>query len=145
MEFSLLNQDEVAINLSDFRGKKVIVFFYPKAFTPGCTKQNCELSENYDKLLDSGYVLIGISPDKCEKLAKFKNDYNLNQILLSDTEKVVAKQFGAWGIKKNYGKEYEGLIRSCFVLDENGEIIKEYRNHKATGFAARLIKDLLGE
>lgn len=145
MDFTLLNQDEVAINLSDFRGKKVIVFFYPKAFTPGCTKQNCELSENYDKLLDNGYVLIGISPDKCEKLAKFKNDYNLNQILLSDENKEVAKLFGAWGIKKNYGKEYEGLIRSCFVLDENGEIIKEYRNHKATGFAARLMKDLLGE
>ncbi|MBZ7986808.1 thioredoxin-dependent thiol peroxidase [Campylobacter canadensis] len=143
MDFTLQNQDGVNINLSDFLGKKVILFFYPRAFTPGCTKQNCELSQNYDEFLKKGYVLIGISPDSVEKLAKFKEEYKLNQILLSDINKEVAKQFNAWGIKKNYGKEYEGLIRSSFVIDEKGQIIKEYKNHKASTIAAKLAKELL--
>ncbi len=123
-QFELLNQDGVKIALKDFIGKKVILYFYPKDNTPGCTTEACDFSANYDKFGGKNAVIIGISPDSVASHEKFISKFDLKHILLSDSEKEVAKAYGALGLKKNYGKEYEGLIRSTFVIDETGKIIK---------------------
>lgn len=141
-DFTLQNADGVSVSLDDFAGKKVILFFYPKNFTPGCTNENCDFNASYAEFIKRGYALVGISPDKVESHAKFKDAHSLKQVLLSDPDKEVAKAYGAWGIKKNYGKEYEGLIRSTFVIDENKNIIKEYKNIRAKGHVERLLKEL---
>ena len=132
-DFSLKNSDETLISLKDFLGKKVIIYFYPKDDTPGCTTQACDFTANYDKLRNNEIVVIGISPDSTNSHLKFIDKYKLKHILLSDPQKEVIKTYGAWGIKKNYGKEYEGLIRSTFIIDEKGKISKIYKNVKAKG------------
>ncbi|AXP09385.1 thioredoxin-dependent thiol peroxidase [Campylobacter hepaticus] len=127
-EFELLNQDGIKVSLKDFIGKKVILYFYPKDSTPGCTTQACDFSMHYDQFNDKNAVIIGISPDSVASHEKFITRFNLKHILLSDPEKEVCKIYGVWGIKKNYGKEYEGVIRSTFIIDEVGKIIKIYTN-----------------
>ncbi|WP_297194234.1 thioredoxin-dependent thiol peroxidase [uncultured Campylobacter sp.] len=141
-DFSLKNSDETLISLKDFLGKKVIIYFYPKDDTPGCTTQACDFTANYDKLRNNEIVVIGISPDSTNSHLKFIDKYKLKHILLSDPQKEVIKTYGAWGIKKNYGKEYEGLIRSTFIIDEKGKISKIYKNVKAKGHIDVLLKDL---
>lgn len=141
-DFSLKNSDETLISLKDFLGKKVIIYFYPKDDTPGCTTQACDFTANYDKLRNNEIVVIGISPDSTNSHLKFIDKYKLKHILLSDPQKEVIKIYGAWGIKKNYGKEYEGLIRSTFIIDEKGKISKIYKNVKAKGHIDVLLKDL---
>ncbi|EAK0436724.1 thioredoxin-dependent thiol peroxidase [Campylobacter lari] len=140
--FELLNQDGVKISLSDFLGKKIILYFYPKDNTPGCTTQACEFSQNYDEFLEQNAVIIGISPDSVKSHENFIKKYDLKHTLLSDSEKEICKLYGAWGLKKNYGKEYEGLIRSTFVIDESGSIIKIYKNVKAKDHAFKVLKEL---
>ena len=141
-QFELLNQDGVKIALKDFIGKKVILYFYPKDNTPGGTTEACDFSLNYDKFGNKNAVIIGISPDSATSHEKFISKFDLKHILLSDSEKEVAKAYGAWGIKKNYGKEYEGIIRSTFVIDETGKIARIYSNVRVKDHALKVLESL---
>lgn len=143
--FTLPDQSGQPLALKDLQGKRVILFFYPKAFTPGCTAEACDFRDAAGELRQAGYALLGISPDPVERLAKFQAEFGLPYRLLSDPDHAVAARYGAWGTKKNYGKEYEGLIRSTYVLDAQGKVEKVYAAVKAKGHVARLTRDLLGE
>jgi peroxiredoxin Q/BCP len=141
-DFSLLNQDAKTVNLSDYRGKKVILYFYPAAATPGCTKEACDFNDALNPLEAAGYTVIGISPDDTPKLANFKQAQDLNFELLSDLDKEIHQAYGAYGEKTLYGRVYTGVLRSTFVLDENGVIQLALYNVKATGHVAMLRKQL---
>ena len=139
-DFNVVNQDGENVKLSDFKGKKVILYFYPKADTPGCTAESCNLRDNYDDLLNKGYKIIGVSPDKPEKQKKFAEKYNLPFPLLADVDKEMIKAYGAWGIKKMYGKEYEGLLRTTYVIDEEGKIAKVFPKVKTKDHADQILE-----
>lgn len=141
-EFTLPDDRGNDVSLSDFRGRHVIVYFYPAAMTPGCTKQACDFSDSLDRLTQEGYTVLGISPDKPEKLAKFRDRDNLTITLLSDPDRDVLRAWGAFGPKKMYSKMVEGVIRSTFVVDESGKITLAQYNVKATGHVAKLRRDL---
>lgn len=141
-EFSLLNQDGVQLSLKDFAGKKVVLYFYPKDNTPGCTIEANEFSELYEDFLAKNAVVLGVSPDNDKSHCKFITKFRLKHTLLCDTDKLVARAYGAWGLKKNYGKEYEGLIRSTFVIDEGGKIAQIYKNVKAKAHAKAVLESL---
>lgn len=141
-EFTLTDDTGAEVGLSDFLGKKVIVYFYPAAMTPGCTKQACDFTDSLDALQASGYEVLGISPDKPEKLARFREKESLTIRLLSDPDKTVMKEYAAFGEKKLYGKVVEGVIRSTVVVDEDGKVFLAQYNVKATGHVAKLRKDL---
>ena len=141
-EFTLLNDAGEDVALRDFLGRKVIVYFYPAAMTPGCTKQACDFTDSLDSLQAQGYEVVGISPDKPEKLAKFRERDGLTITLLSDPDKTVLSDYGAYGEKKLYGKVVEGVIRSTVVVDEDGKVFLAQYNVKATGHVAKLRKDL---
>ncbi|MAU81729.1 thioredoxin-dependent thiol peroxidase [Gordonia sp. Z-3] len=140
--FTLPDAQDNAVSLSDYAGRKVIVYFYPAAATPGCTKQACDFRDNLAELNDSGIDVVGISPDKPAKLAKFVADEGLTFPLLSDPEKKVLTEWGAFGEKKMYGKTVTGVIRSTFLVDENGTIAAAQYNVRATGHVAKLRRDL---
>jgi peroxiredoxin Q/BCP len=141
-DFRLPDSDGNEVSLSDFRGKHVVVYFYPAASTPGCTKQACDFRDNLADLNDAGFAVVGISPDKPEKLAKFVADEGLTFPLLSDPDRAVLKAWGAFGEKKNYGRTIMGVIRSTFIVDPDGKIEKAMYNVRATGHVAKLRKDL---
>ena len=141
-EFTLLDADGKEVSLSSFRGQRVIVYFYPAAMTPGCTKEACDFRDNIASLAAAGVTVLGISPDAPPKLAKFRDRDGLNFPLLSDPDHKVHEAYGAWGEKKLYGKTMVGVIRSTFVVDEDGKISRPYYNVKATGHVARLRQDL---
>ena len=128
--FTLLNQQEQPVSLNDFRGKKVLVYFYPKALTPGCTTQACGLRDSKLELDELGLVVLGISPDTPKKLAQFIEKKSLNFTLLSDPDHKIAEQFGVWGEKKFMGKTYDGIHRISFLIDENGKIIHVFDKFK---------------
>jgi len=128
---------------SDFAGKGLVIYFYPKAFTPGCTGESCDFRDNHERFLANGYQVVGVSPDPSTRLAEFRDEYQLPFPLLSDEDHSMADDFGAWGIKKNYGKEYEGLIRSTFVLDAHGTIEHAWYNVRAKAHVARVEKTLI--
>ena len=130
--FTLLNQQESPISLSDFRGKKVLVYFYPKALTPGCTSQACGLRDSKSELDELGLVILGISPDMPKKLAQFIEKKALNFTLLSDPDHQVAEMFGVWGEKKFMGKTYDGIHRVSFLIDESGKIMHVFDKFKTT-------------
>jgi peroxiredoxin Q/BCP len=140
--FTLPDDTGSEVSLSDFAGRKVIVYFYPAAMTPGCTKQACDFSDNLASLRAEGYEVLGISPDKPEKLAKFRDKESLGITLLSDADRSVMESWGAFGEKKLYGKTVQGVIRSTFVVDEQGKVEVAQYNVKATGHVAKLRKDL---
>ncbi|WP_328363791.1 thioredoxin-dependent thiol peroxidase [Streptomyces sp. NBC_00445] len=140
--FTLPDADGTEVSLSDHKGRKVIVYFYPAALTPGCTKQACDFTDNLELLTGAGYDVIGISPDAPEKLAKFREKENLKVTLVGDPEKTVIESYGAYGEKKNYGKTYMGVIRSTIVVDEEGKVERALYNVRATGHVAKIIKDL---
>ena len=140
--FTLSSDGGESVSLSQFRGRKVIVYFYPAAMTPGCTKQACDFTDLLSSLQSAGYEVLGISPDKPEKLAKFRERDSLKITLLSDPDKSVMMSFGAYGEKKLYGKVVQGVIRSTFVVDETGKVEVAQYNVKATGHVAKLRKDL---
>jgi len=140
--FSLPDADGATVKLSDYKGRKVIVYFYPAASTPGCTKQACDFRDNLSELNDAGLDVIGISPDKPAKLAKFRDDQGLTFPLLSDPDKTVLTAWGAFGEKTMYGKTVHGVIRSTFLVDEKGTIAAAQYNVKATGHVAKLRRDL---
>ena len=141
-DFTLTNDAGDEVTLSDLRGRKVIVYFYPAAMTPGCTKQACDFSESLDSLQGAGYEVLGVSKDKPAKLAKFRERDQLTLTLLSDESLDVHKSYAAYGEKKLYGKTVEGVIRSTFVIDEAGKIELAQYNVKATGHVAKLRRDL---
>lgn len=141
-EFTLADDTGEPVSLSDFRGRKVIVYAYPAAMTPGCTTQACDFSDSLDALQAKGYAVIGISPDQPAKLARFRERDGLTITLLSDPDKATLAAYGAYGEKKLYGKTVEGVIRSTFVVDEEGRISTARYNVKATGHVAMLRRDL---
>ncbi|MFF1285288.1 thioredoxin-dependent thiol peroxidase [Streptomyces sp. NPDC058299] len=140
--FTLPDADGNDVSLSDHEGRKVIVYFYPAALTPGCTKQACDFTDNLEVLAAAGYDVIGISPDEPAKLAKFREKESLRITLLADPGKRVTEAYGAYGEKKNYGKTYLGVIRSTVVVDERGKVERALYNVRATGHVAKIIKDL---
>ena len=140
--FTLPDADGTEVSLSDHKDRKVIVYFYPAALTPGCTKQACDFTDNLEVLAGAGYDVIGISPDAPEKLAKFREKESLKVTLLADPEKAVTEAYGAYGEKKNYGKTYMGVIRSTIIVDEQGKVERALYNVRATGHVAKILKDL---
>jgi len=141
-DFTLKDADGNDVSLSSFRGQRVIVYFYPAAMTPGCTAEACDFTSARTPLDAGGYVVLGISPDKPEKLAKFRDKEELTITLLSDADRSVMTAYGAYGEKKMYGKTVQGVIRSTFVVDEDGTIALAQYNVKATGHVAKLRRDL---
>lgn len=141
-DFTLTSDDGSSVSLSDFRGRKVIVYFYPAAMTPGCTTQACDFTDSLGSLQAAGYEVLGISPDAPAKLAKFRERDSLGITLLSDPDRSVMTSYGAFGEKKLYGKVVQGVIRSTLVIDENGKVEVAQYNVKATGHVAKLRRDL---
>lgn len=123
-DFSILNQEGKTVNFKDFLGKKVVVFFYPKASTPGCTNEACNLRDNYQEFIAKGYAVIGVSADSVKRQKNFAVKNNLPYDLIADEEKEIINAYGVWGPKKFMGREYEGIHRTTFIVDENG-IIEE--------------------
>jgi peroxiredoxin Q/BCP len=140
--FTLLDDNEQKHSLKDFRGRNLVIYFYPAALTPGCTKQACDFRDNLALLDGSDYAVVGVSPDKPAKLAKFREVHSLTFPLLSDPEKKVLEAYGAWGEKTMYGKKVTGVIRSTFIVDPKGKIAHAMYNVKATGHVAKLLRDL---
>ena len=140
--FTLVDQNEKSVSLSDYAGKKVILYFYPAAMTPGCTKQACDFSESLDSLAKHGYVVLGVSKDSPAKLKKFEQRDNITFPLLSDPSLDVHNAYAAYGEKSMYGKTVQGVIRSTFVIDEQGNIELPLYNVKATGHVESLKKKL---
>ena len=138
--FSLPDADGKKVSLADYRGRKVIVYFYPAASTPGCTKEACDFRDNLAELHDAGLDVVGISPDKPEKLAKFRDDEKLTFALLSDPDRTVLTAWGAYGEKMMYGKTVQGVIRSTFVVDEKGKIEVAQYNVKAAHTSTKIRK-----
>ena len=141
-DFTLSDADGKPVSLSDYRGRRVIVYFYPAASTPGCTKEACDFRDSLADLGDAGLDVIGISPDKPAKIAKFRDAEGLNFPLLSDPDKEVLTAWGAFGEKKMYGKTITGVIRSTFVIDGDGKIEEAQYNVRATGHVAKLRREL---
>ena len=141
-DFTLPDADGKPVSLSDFRGRRVIVYFYPAAGTPGCTKEACDFRDNLAELNDTGVDVLGISPDKPAKLARFRDDEGLTFPLLADVDKQVLTAWGAFGEKQMYGKTVTGVIRSTFLVDAEGAIEEALYNVRATGHVAKLRKDL---
>ncbi|QCB29070.1 thioredoxin-dependent thiol peroxidase [Corynebacterium endometrii] len=142
-DFTLTDDAGNEVSLRDFTGQRVVVYFYPRANTPGCTKEACDFRDSLSQLNDAGIAVLGISPDKVDKLAQFREEHDLNFPLLSDETKEVMQAYGAFGEKKNYGKVVQGVIRSTFVVEPDGTIGLAKYNVKATGHVARIIKDIL--
>ncbi|HVT20524.1 MAG TPA: thioredoxin-dependent thiol peroxidase [Mycobacteriales bacterium] len=140
--FTLLDDTEHKHSLKDFKGRNLVIYFYPAALTPGCTKQACDFRDNLALLDGADYAVVGISPDKPAKLAKFRETHALTFPLLSDPDKKVLEAYGAWGEKTMYGKKVTGVIRSTFIVDPKGRIAHAMYNVKATGHVAKLLRDL---
>ena len=140
--FALADDAGNTVSLADYAGQRVLVYFYPRANTPGCTKEACDFRDSLEQLNDLNITVVGISPDKPEALAKFRADHELNFPLLSDPDKSVMTAYGAFGEKKNYGKVVQGVIRSTFLVEPDGTIGQTHYNVKATGHVARVMKGL---
>lgn len=139
-DFTAKDQDGNDITLSQFRGKKVVLYFYPKDNTPGCTAQACNLRDNYQSLLDNGYVVLGISPDTEKKHQNFISKFELPFPLIADTEKVVHELYGTWQLKKFMGREYMGTVRTTFIIDEEGNIEEIIGKVKTKEHAEQILK-----
>jgi len=138
-KFEAKDQDGNTIKLSDYSGKKVVLFFYPKASTPGCTAEACDLRDNYQTFLARGYDVIGVSADAAKRQANFKNKHELPFPLLADESKEVIEAFGVWGPKKFMGKEYDGIHRTTFIIDENGVIEEVISKVKTKAHTAQIL------
>ena len=139
--FTLRNDRGEEVSLSDFAGQRVLVYFYPRANTPGCTTEACDFSENLERFNDASVTVLGISPDSVEKLATFRADHNLTIELLSDESRDTLRAWGAFGEKKNYGKVVEGVIRSTFLVGADGAIEQAQYNVRASGHVGRVLRD----
>jgi len=141
-DFTLPDPDGTPVSLADYRGRKVVLYAYPAASTPGCTTQACDFRDNIASLQGAGYQVLGLSPDAPEKQRRFRDEQNVPFPLLCDPGREVLEAYGAYGEKKLYGKTVTGVIRSTFVIDEQGHIEKAMYNVKATGHVAKLLRDL---
>jgi len=139
-DFTVNNQDGNPITLSDFKGKKLVVFFYPKASTPGCTAEACNLTDNYKALQNKGFNILGVSADSEKRQTNFKNKYNFPFDLLADEDKTVINAFGVWGEKKFMGKTYDGIHRKTFLIDENGVVAHVIDKVKTKDHAAQIME-----
>ena len=140
-DFSANDQDGNTINLKDYKGKSLVVFFYPKADTPGCTAEACNLRDNYKELKDKGFELLGVSADSQKKQTNFKNKYKFPFPLLADEDHTVINTFGVWGPKKFMGREYDGIHRTTFVINGDGVVEKVIDKVKTKDHAAQLLED----
>ena len=139
-DFVALNEFGQSISLSEFLGKKVILYFYPKDMTPGCTAESCNLGENYNLLQEKGFIVLGVSPDSSKSHQKFIDKYNLPFSLIADEDKDVIKAFGVWGPKKFMGREYDGVHRTTFVIDEDGVIEKVFSKVKTKDHTNQILE-----
>lgn len=142
-DFSGINQKGETISLSGFKGKKLILYFYPKDNTPGCTAESCNLNDNYEFWLSKGYEVVGISPDSVASHQKFVEKFGLKFNLIADTSKEILEAYGVWGEKVNYGKTYMGVIRTTFVINEKGTIEKIFKKVDTKEHTDQIVKDLL--
>lgn len=138
-QFEAKDQDGNTIKLADYSGKKLVLFFYPKASTPGCTAEACNLSDNYQSFLAKGYDVLGVSADSAKRQSNFKNKYEFPYPLLADEDKAVIEAFGIWGPKKFMGKEYDGIHRTTFIIDENGVIEEVISKVKTKAHAEQIL------
>lgn len=138
-DFAAVDEQGNTLKLSDYKGKKLILFTYPKAMTPGCTAEACNLSDNYKELTDKGFDIVGLSADDAKKQIRFKEKYNFPYPLIPDTEKEILNLYGAWGPKKLYGREYDGIYRTTFIIDEEGKIEKIFDKVKTKEHAAQIL------
>ncbi len=141
-DFTLTDADGNQVSLTEHRGRSVVVYFYPAASTPGCTREACDFRDNLGELNDAGFAVLGISPDKPDKLAQFRDEEGLTFPLLSDPDKEIMSEWGAFGEKNNYGRVVQGVIRSTFVVGPDGTIAQALRNVQATGHVDRLRRDI---
>jgi len=141
-DFEGINQNGEKIALKDFAGKKLILYFYPKDNTPGCTAESCNLNDNYDAWLEKGFDVVGVSPDSEKSHQKFIDKFGFKFNLIADTEKVILEAYGAWGLKKNYGREYMGVLRKTFVIDEEGVIVDIFEKVKTKDHTNQIIESL---
>ena len=139
-DFVALNEFGQSTSLSDYIGKKVVLYFYPKDMTPGCTAESCNLGENYSLLQEKGFVVLGVSPDSSKSHQKFIDKYNLPFSLIADEDKAVIKAFGVWGPKKFMGKEYDGVHRTTFIIDEDGMIEKVFSKVKTKDHTNQILE-----
>ena len=142
--FDGVDHNGVEVSSVDFAGQNLLMYFYPKAFTPGCTTEACDFRDRHEAFGTAGYAIVGISPDQPDKLARFHDEYDLPFSLISDPDHAIATAFGAWGLKKNYGREYEGLIRSTITIDTDGVVTAAWYNVKAKGHADRIERSVIG-
>lgn len=140
--FDGLNQKGDKISLTDFKGKKLILYFYPKDNTPGCTAESCDLNDNYEMWLAKGFEVVGVSPDSEKSHLKFIDNFGLKFNLIADTEKKILQAYGAWGEKSMYGKKYMGVIRTTFIIDENGVIEEIFEKVQTKEHSNQIIKAL---
>jgi len=140
--FTANNQDGKSISLKEFTGKKIILYFYPKDDTSGCTAEACNLRDNYNDLIKRGFEVIGVSPDSGQSHAKFKNKYSLPFNLIADPDKTILKLYGTWGKKKMYGKEYEGVLRTTYVIGEEGKIEKVITKVDTKNHTRQILEEL---
>ena len=140
--FEGTNQEGKKISLEDFKGKKLILYFYPKDNTPGCTAESCNLSDNYEMWLEKGYDVVGVSPDSEKSHVKFIEKYGLKFNLIADTEKEILQNYGAWGEKSMYGRKYMGVLRTTYVIDENGIITAIYDKVNTKGHTNQILESL---
>jgi len=141
-DFTANNQDGKSISLKGFQGKKIILYFYPKDDTSGCTAEACNLRDNYNDLIKRGFEVIGVSPDNEQSHAKFKNKYSLPFNLIADPDKTILKLYGTWGKKKMYGKEYEGVLRTTYVIGEEGKIEKVITKVDTKNHTRQILEEL---
>jgi peroxiredoxin Q/BCP len=141
-DFNGVDQNGNKLTLNSFAGKNLIIYFYPKDDTPGCTAEACDLRDNYQMWLEKGYSVVGISPDSIESHQKFVVKYSLPFPLIADPEKEIIKAYGAWGLKKLYGREYEGLLRMTFVIDQQGVIAQIFNKVKTKEHTQQILKTL---
>jgi len=139
--FSGFDQDGNTISLADYAGKKLVVFFYPKASTPGCTAEACNLNDNYDRFKAQGYEILGVSADSPKRQSNFKNKYGFQYPLIADEDKSVIEAFGVWGPKKFMGKEYDGIHRTTFIIDESGVLSDVIRKVKTKEHTSQILVD----
>ena len=141
-DFTLPDQNGKEHKLSDYRGKPVVLYFYPKDDTSGCTKEACGFRDDYSAYQQAGVVILGVSPDSPKSHTNFIAKYELPFTLLADTEREVLKLYGAWGLKKMYGREYEGVLRTTYLIDPDGKIAKVYEKVKPAAHSAQILADL---
>jgi thioredoxin-dependent peroxiredoxin len=141
-DFTLVDENETARRLSDYQGKAVVLYFYPKDDTPGCTKEACAFRDDYSDYERAGVTILGVSPDSPKSHAKFKKKYDLPFTLLADEDHAVASQYGVWGPKQYMGKSYEGILRTTFLIDEDGRVKKVFENVKPAEHSQEILEAL---